>query len=172
MEYPVIADLGEYEGYLPKQQFYNTKEVRSFYAERHKLSKQARDSKLAEMLQQPIMANTYRAAGVASNLVAEYIESVLKMPEEKKNGMITDLYTIYGMSGVNMANNQQISSQSEWRALDAALVKNLSVPMKKFVAEKTRERIGTPKKSEFALKVVHWFGKHSSGSKKIVTDCA
>lgn len=170
MEYPVIANLGEYEGYLPKQQCYNTKEVKSFYNECRHLSTKIKNLKMAEILQQPIMVHTYRAAGVMPEQIAEYVESVLKLSEEKKNGMITDLYAIYGMSGVNMNENKQISQQSEWLALDTALVKHLTIPMKKFVAENARARMGTPKKYKFALKVINWFGKHTSHSKKIVSD--
>ena len=60
MEYPVIANLGVYEGYLPKQQFYNTKEVKSFYNEHRHLSKQSKDSKMAEMLQQEFLPRIHR----------------------------------------------------------------------------------------------------------------
>ncbi len=172
MEYPVIANLGVYEGYLPKQQFYNTKEVKSFYNEHRHLSKQSKDSKMAEMLQQPIMAHTYREAGMPPELIAEYIESVLKLSEEKKNGMITDLYVIYGMSGVNMDENKQISSQNEWTALDEALVKHLSIPMKKFVAERIKTTKTTNRKCGLGNKIMRWFVKHPCSSKKFVSDYA
>lgn len=165
MEYPVIANLNEYEGYLPKKQSVNLKEVLSLYKEYKQLSKQRKDAKLAEILQQPIMANTYRAAGVAPIQISDYIENVLSYSEEKKNGMITDLYAIYDSLRVDTAPDNQISEQNEWIALNRALVQNLAVPMKRFVAEQVQAKKESTPNIGIGKKVVCWIEKRIFGSK-------
>lgn len=135
MFYAFFADLGEYDGFLPKQQLYNVKEITSFYKMFKQLSQCQKKAKLAEILQQPVMVDAYRTAGLAPQQISDYVESVLNLSEAKQNGMVADLYTIYGMSAARADNKRQIGLPCEWKNLSGDIAKYLAVPIRKFVVE-------------------------------------
>ncbi len=172
MSYQMVDELGAYKDVLQNQQSYNVAEVtflqNEVVAKNEGAASKNKDAMLADLLKQPIMARAYKAAGIAPEQVSEYVESVLKMPENKKNDMIIGMYALYANAGMQHDNDarNQISDNREWGALAARLTNSPVVmyPMKDFVKAKQPTE---PQKVSFGEKVTRWVAKRFPGAKEL-----
>lgn len=164
-QYPLQAafDVGEYADVLQKQQSYNVAEV-SFL--QHKVeSREDKDAMLKDLMVQPVMVDAYRTAGVKPDMVAGYVDSVLKMKPEDKDDLIRNMYALYGIAGENHDNDvaRQVSDKREWLSLKASLVRgSITYPMRDYVkAQNPSNKEPEKKKRMVKLKegVGRWFGE-------------
>ena len=164
-QYPLQAafDVGEYADVLQKQQSYNVAEV-SFL--QHKVeSREDKDAMLKDLMVQPVMVDAYRTAGVKPDMVAGYVDSVLKMKPEDKDDLIRNMYALYGIAGENHDNDaaRQVSDKREWLSLKASLVRgSITYPMRDYVeAQNPSNKEPEKKKRMVKLKegVGRWFEK-------------
>ena len=143
-----VLQAGEYQGVLKPRQTLNYKEL-AMYEQKSgsgKASPDEMNAMLEDILRQPIMSHAYRRNGITPEQVDEFIETTKQLPDNAKDRMIRQTYSLYGSAArqyvvEDSVRTLKVGGEREWMPLATALANNATInqPMEKFAQLKQAE---------------------------------